>query len=207
MKDKFNLRGFLGEGQIKEYMNQFDSMEDVNDYLQSDGFDPVVLRDDRENKKFLSIINRVTDKNDTPEEVNNHVIELENDMEGGYEDIDEGKFEGDDNNEEAEEIYSRRVHSEWNEIGDGLRKSIIDAIQVGLLRGWGKGYKEGHMGVAKSNKDELEEENVFTKKNPIQTYKEPTESEGAYKKGYDKGWGDGYKEGHMNVVKSNKGAL
>ena len=32
----------------------------------------------------------------------------------------------------AEEIYHRFVHYEWNEIGEGMKKSILDAINEAL---------------------------------------------------------------------------
>lgn len=34
----------------------------------------------------------------------------------------------------AEEIYHRFVQYEWNEIGEGMKKSILDAINEALLQ-------------------------------------------------------------------------
>jgi hypothetical protein len=50
----------------------------------------------------------------------------------------------------AEEIYHRFVQYEWNEIGEGMKKSILDAINEALrqppvsgLLGFDEGYKKG----------------------------------------------------------------
>ena len=37
--------------------------------------------------------------------------------------------------QKAEEIYHRLVNYEWNDVGDGLRKSILDAIETALNEG------------------------------------------------------------------------
>ena len=37
--------------------------------------------------------------------------------------------------QKAEEIYHRFVNYEWNDVGDGLRKSILDAIETALKEG------------------------------------------------------------------------
>lgn len=37
----------------------------------------------------------------------------------------------------AEEIYHRFVQYEWNEIGEGMKKSILDAINEALLFSFG----------------------------------------------------------------------
>lgn len=50
----------------------------------------------------------------------------------------------------AEEIYHRFVQYEWNEIGEGMKKSILDAINEALRQppvsgslGFEKGYEKG----------------------------------------------------------------
>ena len=37
--------------------------------------------------------------------------------------------------QKAEEIYRRFVNYEWNEVGDGMQKSILDAIETALKEG------------------------------------------------------------------------
>jgi hypothetical protein len=37
---------------------------------------------------------------------------------------------------QAEEIYHRFVRYEWNEIGEGIKKSILEAINEGLEQGF-----------------------------------------------------------------------
>jgi predicted solute-binding protein len=41
---------------------------------------------------------------------------------------------------ESKEIYHRFVQYEWNETSDSMKKSIIDAIEYALERGYEKGY-------------------------------------------------------------------
>lgn len=50
----------------------------------------------------------------------------------------------------AEEIYHRFVQYEWNEIGEGMKKSILDAINEALRQppvsgslGFDEGYENG----------------------------------------------------------------
>lgn len=51
----------------------------------------------------------------------------------------------------AEKIYHRFVQYEWNEIGEGMKKSILDAINEALCQppvsgslGFDKGYEQGY---------------------------------------------------------------
>lgn len=37
--------------------------------------------------------------------------------------------------QKAEEIYHRFVNYEWNDVGEGLKKSILDAIETALKEG------------------------------------------------------------------------
>ena len=37
--------------------------------------------------------------------------------------------------QKAEEIYHRFVNYEWNDVGDGLQKSILEAIETALKEG------------------------------------------------------------------------
>ena len=50
----------------------------------------------------------------------------------------------------AEEIYHRLVQYEWNEIGDAMKKSILDAINEGYKKGYNDATKEACAEIAKN---------------------------------------------------------